>query len=89
MVNWSHALRVRGLKRKVGYTLERQAQVARSTRAWIETVPPFVTQRQDCVARSTRAWIETSLRNATYPGTSVSHALRVRGLKRHWLIAFP
>ena len=56
--------------------------VARSTRAWIETFHEGKNPYLPEVARSTRAWIET----ATYPpradGTTMSHALRVRGLKQ-------
>ncbi len=55
--------------------------VARSTRAWIETIYSdwfsFLIQ----VARSTRAWIETRLVQGLTARRS-SHALRVRGLKQ-------
>ena len=54
--------------------------VARSTRAWIETVAGFAALWATIVARSTRAWIETRL-SLHFPDFAASHALRVRGLK--------
>ncbi len=55
-------------------------KVARSTRAWIETLVLHCSFFRLSVARSTRAWIET----VSVVGNVVrieSHALRVRGLK--------
>ncbi len=56
---WSHALRVRGLKQEECHRTLWIFLVARSTRAWIETVTQKGITRQTAVARSTRAWIET------------------------------
>ncbi len=76
----SHALRVRGLKRRNAAD-SRLRPVARSTRAWIETSDAFLTSPLHSVARSTRAWIETS--SPFIPArVQPSHALRVRGLKQ-------
>ena len=55
----SHALRVRGLKPKVQFNASNALRVARSTRAWIETMAILVAYQSYLVARSTRAWIET------------------------------
>ena len=54
--------------------------VARSTRAWIETLIILNYGKIIGVARSTRAWIETSICFCSVFTVS-SHALRVRGLK--------
>ena len=57
-------------------------EVARSTRAWIETIKSDKTESVWDVARSTRAWIETQgNREGTSKNSQRSHALRVRGLK--------
>ena len=56
-------------------------RVARSTRAWIETIDDNGSDVGDNVARSTRAWIETSFVGLVIV-LNVSHALRVRGLKQ-------
>ena len=61
--------------------------VARSTRAWIETVPLSHSGNNAVVARSTRAWIET-LSNFIAAIVKLSHALRVRGLKQVVLTYF-
>ena len=57
------------------------AKVARSTRAWIETLSQTWRRRFPGVARSTRAWIETNA-DVDIGASSLSHALRVRGLKQ-------
>ena len=54
--------------------------VARSTRAWIETRDNARNKELGRVARSTRAWIETGAGTRAY-SQAESHALRVRGLK--------
>ena len=54
--------------------------VARSTRAWIETLTSMSASMLIKVARSTRAWIETFIPSKTFDFAG-SHALRVRGLK--------
>ena len=57
----SHALRVRGLKQRLIKLFLQVGNVARSTRAWIETSPIVSTIAAPAVARSTRAWIETMI----------------------------
>ena len=57
----SHALRVRGLKRSVLLYVSFCPFVARSARAWIETIYILRTSVTKYVARSARAWIETLL----------------------------
>ena len=64
-----------------GYVSTSGYQVARSTRAWIETEAKEDFYNLTVVARSTRAWIETEDRPNLNLGR-MSHALRVRGLKR-------
>ena len=54
--------------------------VARSARAWIETKESLKAILEKIVARSARAWIETPVKILASVA-SVSHALRVRGLK--------
>ena len=77
----SHALRVRGLKQPVRVFVGGIYRVARSTRAWIETISSDVNRCSNVVARSTRAWIETTSTRNGFRGLLTSHALRVRGLK--------
>ena len=77
----SHALRVRGLKLDSGRAVVSQVAVARSTRAWIETVKWHPAIDAATVARSTRAWIETRSCLPRCFAPVRSHALRVRGLK--------
>ena len=56
----SHALRVRGLKPLRRTLRNADMDVARSTRAWIETFLLCTPEKVNTVARSTRAWIETA-----------------------------
>ena len=76
----SHALRVRGLKPLNTSSARRHWNVARSTRAWIETSFVIMFLYGLFVARSTRAWIETNVARSSSVSEE-SHALRVRGLK--------
>ena len=73
---------MRGLKRKDSSTFVAATNVARSTRAWIETTTSNQTKCGTFVARSTRAWIETETAITRSLARGTSHALRVRGLKQ-------
>ena len=77
----SHALRVRGLKRRRAQAFWYVCKVARSARAWIETEKARLNGNRLTVARSARAWIETPGRDCKRYEYKASHALRVRGLK--------
>ena len=55
----SPAVRGRGLKLLLGEESLRSQEVARRTRAWIETLRWRHLSRNGYVARRTRAWIET------------------------------
>ena len=66
----------------IRFALVNCAPVARSTRAWIETFRSSKAVRTGRVARSTRAWIETRIGKTLETQERLSHALRVRGLKR-------
>ena len=58
----SPASRGRGLKREPPHLLVDLPEVARITRAWIETISRRVIAWPFVVARITRAWIETETR---------------------------
>ena len=74
---------MRGLKRSFLGRQGRKACVARFPRAWIETGSAAASGSAVGVARFPRAWIETSsLAVRTHP-EKLSHASRVRGLKRN------
>ena len=76
----SHPLRVRGLKQRAIHSQCQDGGVASFTGAWIETLSNLIYYDWCCVASFTGAWIETSLIRQP-ANLSLSHPLRVRGLK--------
>ena len=77
----SHPLRVRGLKPVRGARPARVVPVASFTGAWIETKEATILATSEPVASFTGAWIETSV-SVGSKLRSMSHPLRVRGLKQ-------
>jgi len=64
------------LKQRVGNLQSAELDVARFTRAWIETMLDSIHCKQSSVARFTRAWIETAKRRMLNPARNVARFTR-------------